>query len=428
MNTSTSLTVVICNYNKREYLKACLDSLQETDQRQLNMQVMVVDNASEDGSQDMVREHYSDWVSLVAMSENTGGAGGFRRGMEEAMKTGSEFIALLDNDILLDSDTLPTLISYLLSRPEVAVAGAKICTMDNPEILQELGAFVDWERYSVATPFKGHKDDASLPAAVSCDYVPACCLVTRRDIVASIGLFDDAHFIYWDDIDWCQRIKRAGFEIHAVRDARVLHKMGAVFTPNTFSNYYFERNRLRFFANYLDESTFEAFARKRCEELAPQAFFANRKGKLAQVHSAHFALMDFARGRWYEQPDAILQKEAGDGFGHLSEVTSVHLRGADDSLINRVSALLPKRIRQCADTAAESAEHVTVCAHVLSVTPPDEGWVIDQHGNSCHVTEHAGLVESFERFRQIFSDVQIPVYLREIMAGYRSYHASGRTV
>lgn len=417
----TSLTVVVCNYNKRDYLKHCLDSLKQTDSRHLKMQVLVVDNASGDGSQEMVRQHYSDWVTLVPMTENTGGAGGFSEGMRCALATRSEYIALLDNDILLDCDTLPLLVAYLQHNPAVAVAGAKICTMDAPEILQELGAFIDWERYTVSTPHKGASDDEKLPTSVNCDYVPACCLVTRHDVVDQIGVFDEAHFIYWDDIDWCQRVKRAGYQIHAVRDARVQHKMGAVHTPTTFSNYYFERNRFRFFANYLNEQDYAKFARLRCEEFAPQAFFASRKGKLAQVHSAHYALMDFAGGRWHAQPDAVLHKEQGDMYSVLEDISGLSVQGSDQNLVNRVVSMLPARLRDSTKKSGGSCTQAYACDHILSATAPGEGWLIDQYGNICHTDEHDALISQFSYFQQVYDRIQVPVYMRELMNGYRRY-------
>lgn len=418
-----SLAVVICNYNKIEYLKGCLDSLWVSKKNWPAMKVFVVDNASQDGSQKMVQTDYADWVELIALDTNTGGAGGFSRGMQAAVASQCEYTALLDNDILLDDDTLQTLVSYLQTQPAVGVAGAKICTMDNPDVLQELGAFIDWENYNVSTPLKGHRDTLSLPATVVCDYVPACCMVTRTEIIRQVGTFDEAHFIYWDDMDWCTRVKRAGHEIHAISKARVRHKMGAVNTTNTFSNYYFERNRLRFFAKYLSQPKFEDLAKHRCHELAQQAFFSARKGVQAQAISAQLAILDFAAGRWFAQPEAILEKGQHSFKEYLPDTDAYRVHSHDNELLMRISAVLEDAggpVVVGSDTEGEVIGRVLkleVCEHILSAKSSSDA-IIDRYLNACMVSDLPALKADYQCFERVFERVETPVFYRQMMTGY----------
>ncbi len=423
---TVSLTAVICNFNKKDYLKGCLDSLLATQSDSLSINVLVVDNASTDGSQQMIENEYGKQVTLIAKAENTGGAGGFATGMRAAVETGGDFVALLDNDILLDTDTLLKLVAYLQAHSEVGVAGAKICTMDNPAILQELGAFIDWENYGVKTPLKGHKDDTSLPDVVVCDYVPACCLVTRTEIIREAGVFDEAHFIYWDDMDWCTRVKLAGYEVHAIASARVQHKMGAVHATNTFSNYYFERNRLRFFASYLSADAFADFVLKRCSELAPQAFFAHYKGVTSQAISAQIALLDFAAGNWFAQNDGVLPKSQYDVTAYLPKHYRYCLCGDDEIKVAQVHWQL---IAQGMDADIEDAtvsalnqQQLYVVEHILTATTPADGWLIDGYLNVCESASHQALTQNYAEFLAVFNSVEMPVFIQQLMQGYRRFH------
>ena len=418
---TVSLTAVICNFNKKDFLKGCLDSLLATQSDSLSINVIVVDNASTDGSQQMIENEYGKQVTLIAKAENTGGAGGFATGMRAAVETGCDYVALLDNDILLDTDTLPKLVAYLQTHSEVGVAGAKICTMDNPAILQELGAFIDRENYGVKTPLKGHKDDNSLPDVVVCDYVPACCLVTRTEIIREAGVFDEAHFIYWDDMDWCTRVKLAGYEIHAIASARVQHKMGAVHATNTFSNYYFERNRLRYFAKYLPQAEFRGFAEKRCSELAPQAFFAYRKGIMSQAVSAQIALLDFAAGKWYARPCAILPKAEYNVMSAFNQSLSYTLVSEDDSAGARIASVLRSG---GLNLVAEGDDIITVVEHILTARPVKSGLIIDCFLNVCEAAELDLLKQQYAGFLACFNAVEYPVFLYQLMQGYQQFHTS----
>ncbi len=89
-------------------------------------------------------------------------------------------------------------------------------SMDNPEIVQEMGSFIDFEdKFNMRLAFKSHKDDNSLPEIVVCDYVPACCMITTNEVLKKVGSFNQ--IILYTGMTWIgvTRVKRAGYEIHA---------------------------------------------------------------------------------------------------------------------------------------------------------------------------------------------------------------------
>ncbi len=303
------LGIVICNFNKVDYLKGCLETLYKSIFKNLSFDVIIVDNASTDGSSEYVKENYSD-VILLQNEINTGGSGGFDRGIRFAIEKEYKYVALLDNDILLEKDTIINLVEYIKNNPQVGVVGSKICTMDNPDILQEMGSFIDFEdKFNVYTPLKSHKDDDSLPDFVVCDYVPACCLITTNEVLKKVGSFNVEHFIYWDDMDWCTRVKIAGWEIHAINNSRVFHKMGAANHTNTFGLYYFERNRIMFFLKYIEDCKFDNFVNVISNWIKTLIFFSHLKGNYATPKSFLCAIDDLFIGKLGKQDDSIFIKE-----------------------------------------------------------------------------------------------------------------------
>lgn len=304
-----SFGIVVCNFNKIDYLKGCLKSLFQSDFNNINVEVIVVDNASTDGSAEFVKNNYPN-ITLLENKENMGGSGGFSKGMLYAIEKKFDFIALLDNDILLEKDTLLNLVNYLKEHPEVGVAGSKICTMDNPEILQELGSFIEYQHpFNVKTPLKSHIDNESLPDIVECDYVPACCLVTTGEVLKKVGVFDIRHFIYWDDMDWCTRVKQAGYKIHAINKSRVFHKMGAKDNTTTFGLYYFERNRALFYIKHLEDKNFDSFIDSYCQGVVRNTFFSNMKSVFSPAITLLKAIDDLFIGNLGRQDESVLTRE-----------------------------------------------------------------------------------------------------------------------
>lgn len=306
---SKNLGIVICNFNKQDYLKNCIDSFYKSELFDLNYDLIVVDNASSDDSVNLIKTNYQD-IILLENKINTGGSGGFDRGIQYCIKKEYEHVVLLDNDILLEKDTIYKLYEYIKKNTNVGVVGSKICTMDNPDILQELGSFIDFdETFNVITPFKGHKDDSSLPEVVNCDYVPACCLITTKEVLNKVGGFNTDHFIYWDDMDWCTRIKKANYEIHSINSSRVFHKMGVSNHTNTFGVYYFERNKIMFFLKHLKNEKLEDFFQSMMKWLLSFTFFSNEKESYASAVSILIGLDDLLTTNLGRQDKSILVKE-----------------------------------------------------------------------------------------------------------------------
>lgn len=206
--------------------------------------VIVVDNASTDGTAAAVRERFPE-AELVALRRNTGGAGGFAIGMRRGLLAGAERLWLLDSDAL----PLPGCRAALEGAfaPGVGAIAARIVTEESPPRIQECGAMLD--RLTGRPRFLG----AGLPADApleprEVDYAAACCLMLDAAAVRRAGIFDPRWFIFFDDVEFCARLRRAGYAIRTAPDAHATHPWHGAKPIAPWRAYYGVRNQIAFHA------------------------------------------------------------------------------------------------------------------------------------------------------------------------------------
>ena len=237
---SPLVSVIILNWNGKEYLPTCLDSLLE--QSCKDFETIVVDNGSSDGSLELLQECYP-WVHVVPLSVNSGFASGNNAGF--AVSSG-KLIVTLNNDTRVEPDWLAELVAPAEARQDVGMVASRICSWDEPDMIDSLGVAVCRDGMS-----RGSRRRCSF-SALSLDrweeiLIPsACAALYRREMVEQIGFFDDDFFAYCEDTDLGLRGRLAGWGALLARDAVVYHKYPS--TSGTFSPfklYLVERNHYR---------------------------------------------------------------------------------------------------------------------------------------------------------------------------------------
>ena len=178
---NNTLAVVICNYNKKDYVKKNIESLRK--QRMKSFDIYVVDNASTDGSASEIEVSYPHDVEMIINKENLGGSGGFNTGLQRAFDEGYKYILLLDNDVVLEENAVGTLFEDMEANPEIGIMGAMILKMDYPDTIQEFAPMVNYSTMTFELNHGGEKNGVKLPHLVDCDYVPACALIVRREVI-----------------------------------------------------------------------------------------------------------------------------------------------------------------------------------------------------------------------------------------------------
>lgn len=286
--------VYICNYNGKDFTIGCINSVKE--QTYEDVDIYVVDNASTDGSVEAINNIFSD-VKIIKNEENIGGAGGFDRGLKDGLNRNYEYIVLLDNDVLLDQHVFYNMYRYLENNKDVGIVGSKVMIMDLPDTIQDYGDFLDFKKYKEKNAYIMDKDSEKIPDINECDYVPTCCVMVRKQALLEAGTMPADNFIYYDDIELSHKMKIRGWKVVALGNAKIWHKGGfRKATINTFSRYYFLRNRLNFFAKYIDDSEIDNYVEQTLEDVFRQLYGFNSKNAKEMLETTFYAFDDFLHG------------------------------------------------------------------------------------------------------------------------------------
>lgn len=261
--------IVIVSYNTRALLKACLTSLFTGRLDGVEAQVWVVDNASADDSAAMVRQTFPQ-VRLLDLSENVGFARannlalramGFGEVDRGQVNTRPRYVWLLNPDTEVLGTALPTLVSFLDSHPEVGAAGPRLIYPDGrfqhsafafPGVAQVFLDFFPLNHRLINSRLNGrYPQRAYTDGPFAVDHPLGAALMVRGEVVDQVGLLDEGFFMYCEEVDWCMRIKRAGWQVYCVPQAWVVHH-GAQSTRQVRTAMFVAlwRSRFRFFAKY----------------------------------------------------------------------------------------------------------------------------------------------------------------------------------
>lgn len=242
------VSIIIVTWNKRDDVLYLLDSLLAIDYP--SFKIIVVDNASTDGSAEAIRRHPLS-VILIENPENLGGTGGFNTGICFALENLSQdYIWLLDNDAQVMPDTLQKLIAVMDADASVGVAGSCILNPDDHTLIVEAGAFVDKSTVTWIPNLRFHtySEYKEFPP-VDVDYVPACSALIRHKVFDAAGVLDERYFLHWDDVDFSTRVRKTGYRVVAVLGSVVFHGTEKGYSNSTL--YYDLRNSLLFVSKYL---------------------------------------------------------------------------------------------------------------------------------------------------------------------------------
>lgn len=213
------LAIVIVSYNARTELTQCLDTIEPLN-RNGTACVWVVDNASPDGSADVVERAYT-WVNLIRNSRNIGFATAVNQGV--AASRGA-FVLLLNPDVVPLPETVSLLLAFLCATPGGGGVGPLLL---NPDGTEQQSA------HTFPTPLRvlsecllGHRfttqrRPGNTPEAV--DAVVGACFLIRRAVIDAIGPLDERFFLYSEEVDWCLRARRAGWSVYLLPEATAVH-------------------------------------------------------------------------------------------------------------------------------------------------------------------------------------------------------------
>lgn len=256
MNRRIKFSVVIVTYNRLNLLKECLYAV-ENQTVQFN-HIIIVDNASTDGTTEYLKQYKNSNASVILESENAGGAAGYWRGVSEFNKNDDEYVLLIDDDAILYNDFLENIINGIDKDQEKYVAYAGVVVSNNLIDLSHRKKILDSRHFrSNAIELEAYDNDT-----FKCDLASFCGIVIKADIIQKIGLPEKDFFIWYDDTEYSLRIRQFS-PILVITNARLNHK-----TKNTtvkekaeldWKNYYGIRNEMIIVKKYYGKSEFIYF-------------------------------------------------------------------------------------------------------------------------------------------------------------------------
>jgi N-acetylglucosaminyl-diphospho-decaprenol L-rhamnosyltransferase len=260
----TKLAIIILNYRTPELTVACLSSLEREIDR--TMRVLVVDNASNDGSAEHIEQAilargFGSWAELLRAPVN----GGFAAGNDLAIRAlQADAYLLLNSDTLVCRGAIAHLLDAMARRPDAGIIGPKLLTAGgqlDPSFFRQPAPLTELLRAArvglLGRALSRFEPVLPIPTApLEPDWIAFACALIRREVIEQVGLLDEGYFMYFEDVDYCRRTRKAGFKVLFWPHAEVVHLRGGSSQVTEESGlrkraprYYYEA-RARYYAKF----------------------------------------------------------------------------------------------------------------------------------------------------------------------------------
>lgn len=241
---SKKVLIAVVNWNDYKATLECLESLELLDYN--NFEILLIDNGSTDGSADKIIERYPD-IRLFKIKTNLGAAGGRNLSIEYALNSDYDYIFFLDNDAIVEKNTLKELIAVAEKYPSIAAVGAKTYYFHNQQKIWNFGGKISWFRGKFIDSHQGEFDNLQLESEKQVDTFPIGFGIVKTETIRGIGKLDERYFIYYEETDWHVRMRKHGYELIMAPKARIYHKRSSSLgSESPYFYYYRTRNRLLF--------------------------------------------------------------------------------------------------------------------------------------------------------------------------------------
>ena len=257
------IVIVTVNFNTEKDTLELLNSIEEIENNSYSLEIIIVDNGSR--VKFVLPRGFKKKVMLIRSEENTGFSGGFNIGIKNALELGADYVLVINNDTILRPMMIENLLKVLENNEKIGIVTPKIYFAKGHEFhksrysKEELGkvfwyagGYMDWANIVSVHRGVDEVDKGQYGKTEKTEFASGCCMLIKKEVFEKVGMFDEKYFLYYEDADFNQRVKKAGFDIYYVPSASLIHVNAASTggSGSVLQDYYITRNRLLFGIKY----------------------------------------------------------------------------------------------------------------------------------------------------------------------------------
>ncbi len=302
--------IIILNWNQPKLTVECLNSIHELRITNYELKVIVVDNGSDDDSVNRIKSKIQnpkskEEIVLLETDTNLGFTGGNNVGIQHALENGADYIVLLNNDTEVESNLIEGLLKTFKENPNCGAVSPKIYfakgfefhhdryeKSDLGKVIWYAGGNMDWNNVYGSNHGVDEVDTGQFEKGEKTDFATGCSVMIPRKVIEKVGLLDENYYLYMEDVDLCQRIQNAGYEIRYTPYGHLWHKVSqSSGIGSNLNDYFITRNRLYFGMKY-------ASIRARFALIRESIRFLLNGREWQKIGVRDFYLRKFGKGSW----------------------------------------------------------------------------------------------------------------------------------
>ncbi len=257
------VVIVTVNYNTEKDTLDLIESINKIRKDDFLIEVVVVDNGSKDKF--ALPKEYEKDILLIKSEINKGFSGGYNIGIKKALEKKADYVLIVNNDTIMDPLMVKNLLKVLESDAKIGAVTPKIYFAKGHEFHKDrytkeelgrvfwyAGGYMDWKNVQSIHRGVDEVDNGQYDKTEKTDFASGCCILFKREVLDKVGLFDDKYFLYYEDADLNERIKKAGYKIYYVPPAVLVHVNASSSggAGSLLQDYFITRNQMLFGMKY----------------------------------------------------------------------------------------------------------------------------------------------------------------------------------
>lgn len=247
------ICIILVNYNGAEDTIECVKSIKKNEKK-IDYEIVVVDNKSTDDSVEKLRGIKD--IILIESEENLGFAKGNNLGIKYAMENNFDYILLLNNDTVVEVDSIFKLQQFIEQDKGLGIVAPRIMYYSDRNLINYCGGHIDWLRCIAIHENYRNEFNENSPKSFETEFITGCCMLIKNEVINDVGTLPEEYFMYYEDVDYCIQVKNKGYKLAVNTDSVIYHKVsvssGGENSP--FCIKWGNRNRLIFIRKYQEYS------------------------------------------------------------------------------------------------------------------------------------------------------------------------------